>query len=62
MSFYHERLESKMRNMIFVTFDIAQTELLFAQALQSICSVYVDTPRVILMVTVFLIIQSDIRK
>ena len=53
MPFYHERLESKMRNLIFVKYDIAQTELLFAQFLQSICSVYVDTPRVNLLVTVW---------
>ena len=55
MSFYHERLESKMRNLIFMKYDITQTELLFAQSLQSICSVNVDTPRVtcILLVTVF---------
>ena len=26
MSFYHERLESKMRNSIFVKYDITQTE------------------------------------
>ena len=56
MSFYHERLESKIRNLIFVKYDITQTELLFAQSLQSIWSVYVDTPRVILLVTVFFII------
>ena len=59
MSFYHERLESKLRNLIFVKYDITRTELLFAQSLQSICSVYVDTPRVILLVTVFFIIQPD---
>ena len=51
MSFYHERLESKMRNLIFVKYDITQTELLFAQSLQSIFSVYVDTTRFILLVT-----------
>ena len=45
ISFYHERLESKMRNSIFVKYDITQTELLFAPSLQSICSVNVDTPR-----------------
>ena len=61
MSFYHERLESKMRNLIFVKYDITRSELLFAQSLQSICSVYVDTPRVILLVTIFFIIQPDIR-
>ena len=61
MSFYHERLESKMQNLIFVKYDITQTKLLFAQSLQSICSVYVDTPRIILLVTVFFIIQPDIR-
>ena len=44
MPFHNERLESKMRNLIFVKHDITQTELLFAQSLQSICSVYVDTP------------------
>ena len=54
--------ESKMRNLIFVKYDITQTELLFAQTLQSVISVYVDTPRVILLVTVFFIIQPDIRK
>ena len=27
MPFYHERLESKMRNLIFVKYDITQTEL-----------------------------------
>ena len=32
MSFYHERLESKMRNLIFVKYDITQTELLFDQS------------------------------
>ena len=58
----HERLERKMRNLIFVKYDVAQTELLFAQSLQSICSVYVYTPRVILLVTVSFIIQPDIRK
>ena len=58
-SFYHERLESKMRSLIFVKYDITQTELLFAQSLQSMCSVYVDTPRVILQVTVFFIIQVN---
>ena len=31
--FYHERLESKMRNFIFVKYDLTQTELLFAQYL-----------------------------
>ena len=36
--------ESKMRNLIFVKYDITQTELLFAQTLQSVISVYVDTP------------------
>ena len=41
--------------MIYVT----QTELLFAQSLRSPCSVYVDTPRVILLVTVFFIIQPE---
>ena len=45
MSYYHERLESKMGNLTFVKCDKTQTELLFAQSLQSICSVY-DTPRV----------------
>ena len=52
MSFYYEHLESKMQNLIFVKYDITLTELLFAQSLQSIFSVYVDTPRVILLVTV----------
>ena len=61
MSFYHERLESKMRNLIYVKYDITQTELLVAQSLQSTCSVYVDTPRVGLPVTVFFIIQPYIR-
>ena len=42
-SFYHKPLESRMRNLIFVKYDITQTELLFAQSLKSICSVYVDT-------------------
>ena len=60
--FYHERLKSKMRDLIFVKYDITQAEMLFAQSLQSICSVYVDTPRVILLVTVFFIILFDIRK
>ena len=41
--------------MIFVKYDKTQLELLFAQSLQIICSVYVDTPRVILLVTVFFI-------
>ena len=53
MSFYHEILESKIRNLIFVKYHITQTELLFAQYLQSICNVYVDTPRDVLLVTVF---------
>ena len=52
MSFYHESLESKVRNLIFVKYDITQTELLFAQSLHNICSVSVDTPRVILLVTI----------
>ena len=43
--------ESKMRNLIFVKYNITQTELLFAQPLQSICSVFVDTSKVILLVT-----------
>ena len=59
MSFHHERLESKMRNLIFVKYDITQMELIFAQSLQSICSLHVNTPRVILLVTVFFIIQPD---
>ena len=42
-----------------VYYDITQTELLFAQSLQSICSVYVDTPRVILLVTDFFIKQPE---
>ena len=46
ISFYHERLKFKMRNLIFLKYEITQTELLFAQSLQSICSVYVDTARV----------------
>ena len=41
--------------MIFVKYDKTQIELLFAQSLQIFCSVYVDTPRVILLVTVFFI-------
>ena len=41
--------------MIFVKYDKSQIELLFAQSLQIICSVYVDTPRVVLLVTVFFI-------
>ena len=43
--------------MIFVNYDKTQIELLFAQSLQIICSVYVhvDTPRVSLLVTVFFI-------
>ena len=41
----YERLESKIRHLIFVKYDITQTELLFAQSLQSICSVYVDTQK-----------------
>ena len=52
--FIHERLKSKMRNLIFVKNDTTQTELLIAQSLQSICSAYVDTLRVILLVTFFL--------
>ena len=51
----HGRLEN-MGNMT------TQTQFLFAQSLQSICSVYADTPRVILLVTVFYIIQPDMRK
>ena len=44
----------KIGRFFFVrVYDITQTELLFAQSLQSICSVYVDTPRVILLVTDF---------
>ena len=39
--------------MIFVKYDKTQIEFLFAQSLQIICSVYVDTPRVSLPVTVF---------
>ena len=58
VSFYHECLENKMRNLIIVKFD--NSELQFAQSLQSICSVYVDIPRVILLVTVFFIIQPEI--
>ena len=63
MSFYHERLESKMRNLIFMKYDRTetQTELLFAQSLQTICSLYADTRKVILLVTVFFIIQPVIR-
>ena len=57
MSFYIEPLESKMRNLIFVKYDITQTDLLFSQSLQSICSVNVDKPTVILLVTVFSIIK-----
>ena len=43
--------------MIFVKYDKTQIELLFAQSqhFQIICSVYVDTPRVSLLVTVFFI-------
>ena len=41
--------------MIFVKYDKTQIKLLFAQSLQIICSVYVDTPRVSLLVTVFFI-------
>ena len=48
-----------MRNLIFVKYDITQTELLFAQSLRSICSMYVDTPRVILLVTDFFIKQPE---
>ena len=33
MSLYHERLESKMRNLIFVKYDITETELLFCSRL-----------------------------
>ena len=51
----HERLENT-GNMI------TQTQFLFAQSLQSICSVYADTQRVILLVAVFYIIQPDMRK
>ena len=41
--------------MIFVKYDKTQIDLLFAQSLQIICSVYVDTQRVSLLVTVFFI-------
>ena len=41
--------------MIFVKYDKTQIDLLFAQSLRIICSVYVDTPRVSLLVTVFFI-------
>ena len=41
--------------MIFVKYDKTQIELLFAQSLQIICSVYVDKPRISLLVTVFFI-------
>ena len=51
-----------MRNFIFVKYDITKTESLFAQSPQSICRVYIDTPRVILLVTIFFNIQPDIRK
>ena len=57
MLFYHERLESKMQNLIFVKFDLTRTEVFFAQSLFK----YVDTPRAILLVTVFFIIQPYIR-
>ena len=40
---------------------ITQTELYYAQSLQNFCSVYVDIPRVILLVTVFFIIQHKER-
>ena len=56
MSFYHERVESKMK------YGITKTELLLAQYLKSICSVYVDRPRIILLVTLFFIIQPNTRK
>ena len=49
-----------MRNLIFVKCDITQTELLFGQSLQSVCGVYVDIPRVILLVTVFFTIQPEV--
>ena len=49
-------------SLIFVKYNITQRELLFAQSLQSICSVYVDTSKVILLVTVFFILHPDIRK
>ena len=49
--FSSKSLESKMRNLIFVKYNITQTELLFAQPLQSICSVFVDTSKVSLLVT-----------
>ena len=52
----------KMPNLIFVQYDLTETELLFAQSLQSICSVYVDTSRVIQLVTGFFNIQPDNRK
>ena len=58
VSFHHERLENKMRNLIIVKYD--NSELTFAQSLQSICRVYVDITRVILLVTVFFIIQPEI--
>ena len=54
MSFYHERLESKMQNLISVKYDITRPELLFAQSLQSICIEYVDKQNVNLLVTVSL--------
>ena len=41
--------------MIFVNYDKTQIELLFAQSLQIICCLYVDTPKVSLLVTVFFI-------
>ena len=56
---YHERLESKMRNLIFVKYDITQTELIFAQFHQKHLQCALDTPRDILLVTVFFIIQPE---
>ena len=56
MSFYHEGLESKMRNSIFVKLNRYLRSLF-----KVFCSVYEDTTRIILLLTVFFIIQPDKR-
>ena len=48
-----------MRNLILVKYDLSDKVV---QSLQSICSVYVDTPRIILLETVLFIIQPDINR
>ena len=56
VSLYHKRLENKMQNLILVKYDWSDK---CAQSFQIICSVYVDLPRVILLVTVFFLIQPN---